>query len=134
MGSAMRLRGWAVSSLLLFVFCARAEDAPPAEPPAHELPGVTVEGKRNLLEESDRKLKELVNGLPCNGCDTKPVRPGGTITRIVDAVLGYTADKVLPTAVPNDSEARAKDPDPVRNEEEAAKFRPKIMSSPNNNP
>lgn len=36
-----------------------------------QLEGVTVEGKRDAMSESDRRLKELIGKLPCTGCDTK---------------------------------------------------------------
>lgn len=51
---------------------------PPVSPPVTELPGVTVRGQRDALQDSRRRLDELKASLPCMGCerykpDTPPV-------------------------------------------------------------
>jgi hypothetical protein len=154
------MRVWALANLLLLLLTPLAQAQEPQVPPSaasagaagpqqaapqeagpdgpakpsQELPGVTVQGRRNPLDESDKKLKELIGKLPCSGCDAKKVRPGGKLRHIVEDVADYAYGEVAPTSVPDDSEARSKDPDAVRNAASEAAKRPMILSSPNNNP
>jgi hypothetical protein len=69
------------------------------------LPGATVQGKRNAFDESDRKLKELQDSLPCTGCDAKPHTHKKLYKRVLDAV----GDRVLPTEAPDHSAHDAND-------------------------
>jgi hypothetical protein len=57
---------------------------------------VNVEGKKNPLEESDRRLRELLEkSTPCIGCDAKkPNVPRGIIGKVLD----YAVDQVTPQA------------------------------------
>jgi hypothetical protein len=69
------------------------------------LPGATVQGKRNAFDENDRKLKELQDSLPCTGCDAKPHTHKKLYKRVLDAV----GDRVLPTEAPDHSARDAND-------------------------
>lgn len=76
------------------------------EDQAHiNLPGATVQGKRNAFDENDRKLKELQDSLPCTGCDAKPHTHKKLYKRVLDAV----GDRVLPTEAPDHSTHDAND-------------------------
>lgn len=92
-----------LSSLLKSVMAFAQEPAPTppdsaataAEPT--QLPGVNVEAKRrNPFEESDRRLRELINtSTPCLGCDAKkPVVPPSLLDQVLDGAL----DLVTPQA------------------------------------
>lgn len=69
------------------------------------LQGATVEGKRNAFDENDRKLKELQDSLPCNGCDAKPHTHKKLYKKVLDAV----GNTVLPTEAPDHSAHDAND-------------------------
>jgi hypothetical protein len=64
-----------------------------------KLPGVSVQGKRNVFEENDKKLKELQDSLPCNGCDATPHVKKKLVARVLNAV----GERVLPTPAPDHS-------------------------------
>ena len=63
------------------------------------LNGVTVQGKRNPLEDTDKHLKQLQDALPCNGCDATPHTHKKLVKRVVDAI----GERVLPTEAPDHS-------------------------------
>ncbi|MDR3418544.1 MAG: hypothetical protein P4L83_20430 [Nevskia sp.] len=110
---------------LLFCACPTvlAQNAPPppveapASPPAAagekpaddsnkvKLPGVNVQGKRDVFGENDRRLKQLQDSLPCAGCDAKP----HTKKKLVNRVLDTVGDRVLPTEAPDHSNREAND-------------------------
>lgn len=69
------------------------------------LPGVNVEGKRNVFNDNDKKLKQLQDSLPCTGCDAKPHTKKKFVKRVLDAV----GDRVLPTEAPDHSTHDAND-------------------------
>lgn len=69
------------------------------------LPGVTVQGKSNVFNDNDRKLKELQDSLPCTGCDAKPHTHKKLYKRVLDAV----GDRVLPTEAPDHAAHDAND-------------------------
>lgn len=69
------------AGVLLGSAVVTAQDTPPATEKASAttpLPEVNVTGKRNHFEESDAKLRQLIeDATPCLGCDAKPP-PKGT--------------------------------------------------------
>jgi hypothetical protein len=69
------------------------------------LPNVNVEGKRNVFNDNDKKLKELKESLPCTGCDAKPHTKKKLVKRVLDAV----GERVLPTEAPDHSDRDAND-------------------------
>ena len=85
------MRGLLILSWLLTA-AASAQDASPPEdapasPDAAQLPGVNVEAKRrNPFEESDRRLRELIDkSTPCIGCDAKkPEVPPSILKQVLD--------------------------------------------------
>ena len=64
------------------------------------LPNVNVQGKRNVFNDNDKKMKELQESLPCTGCDAKPHTKRKFVKRVLDAV----GDRVLPTEAPDHSD------------------------------
>jgi len=64
------------------------------------LPDVNVQGKRNVFNDNDKKIKELQDSLPCTGCDAKPHTKRKFVKRVLDAVT----DRVLPTEAPDHSD------------------------------
>lgn len=83
--------------------------APTAKPPppspqqdasadAQQLKGVEVQGKRDVLRDSDKRLKALQDSLPCAGCDVKP-RKKKFVRRMLDKAL----NQVTPQAAPDGS-------------------------------
>ncbi|WP_295682132.1 hypothetical protein [uncultured Nevskia sp.] len=78
-------------ALLLPVGTSAALDLhPPEEPtsPTVQLPEVTVRGKLNAFEESDRKLRQLMEGGPCLGCDnTVPPPPPSLVEKVLDTAV-----------------------------------------------
>ena len=89
---------------LLASLGAQAQVALAPADTATQMPAVTVEGQRNAFTESDRRLKGLIDGLPCTGCDANRVEPHKSLT---ERALNVVADQVLPTAAPDDSADRA---------------------------
>jgi hypothetical protein len=78
-------------------------DKAPEKAPVTELGGVVVKGKRNPLAESDRKLKELQNGLPNLNSDGKKVT---TFTeRMVDRAMKYLSDHSDPNKLNSQNKA-----------------------------
>ncbi|HWY25597.1 MAG TPA: hypothetical protein VNX47_11800 [Nevskia sp.] len=65
---------------------------------AEKLDEITVQGHRDVLGDSDKRLKALQNSLPCNGCDVKP-RKKKFMRKVLDAV----SERVLPTEAPDHS-------------------------------
>jgi len=61
------------------------------------LSGVQVEGKRNVFNDNDRKLKQLQDSLPCNGCDATPHVKKKFVRRVLNAI----GERVLPTETPD---------------------------------
>lgn len=62
----------------------------PAQPvsPAVPLPEVTVRGKLNAFEQSDRKLRLLIENGPCLGCDNSASPPSPSIAgRVLDTAV-----------------------------------------------
>jgi hypothetical protein len=70
-----------------------------------KLPGVNVQGQRNVFDDNDKKLKALQDSLPCNGCDAKPHTHKKLYKKVLDAV----GDRVLPTEAPDHSTHDAND-------------------------
>jgi len=98
----------AAALLLAASFDVRAQveqaTASTPENTATQLPAVTVEGQRNAFTKSDRRLKGLIDSLPCSGCDTKKIELHKSLT---ERALTAVADQVLPAAAPDDSIDRA---------------------------
>lgn len=89
---------------------AAADPNAPAEPAASDdkkinLPGVSVQGKRNVFNDNDKKLKDMQDSLPCTGCDAKPHTKKKLVKRVLDAV----GERVLPTEAPDHSDRDAND-------------------------
>ncbi len=86
-----------------------ADDAAKLPPPEEDkkitLPNVNVQGKRNVFNDNDKKLKDLQESLPCSGCDAKPHTKKKLVKRVLDAV----GDRVLPTEAPDHSDRDAND-------------------------
>lgn len=82
-----------------------ADQADPENEQKIKLPNVNVEGKRNVFTDSDKKLKQLQDSLPCAGCDAKPHTKRKFVKRVLDAV----GDRVLPTEAPDHSTLDAND-------------------------
>jgi hypothetical protein len=70
-----------------------------------KLPNVNVQGKRNVFNDNDKKLKDLQESLPCTGCDAKPHTKKKLVKRVLDAV----GERVLPTEAPDHSDRDAND-------------------------
>ena len=69
-----------------------------ADPQELKLNGVTVEGKRNPLDDRDKHLKQLQESLPCSGCDVPP-RKKKFLRKVLDKAL----DEVTPQEAPDHS-------------------------------
>jgi hypothetical protein len=58
---------------------------------------VHVEGRRNAFTDSDKRMKQLQDSLPCAGCDAKPHVKKKFISRVLNAV----AERITPTEAPD---------------------------------
>lgn len=79
---------------------ADAQDAGDDDTKKINLPNVNVQGKRNVFNDNDKKIKDLQESLPCTGCDAKPHTKRKFVRRVLDAV----GDRVLPTEAPDHSD------------------------------
>jgi hypothetical protein len=73
--------------------------APPPEPERKtaevQLNGVQVQGKHDVLNDSDKRLKALQDSLPCSGCDVPP-RKKKLIGRIVQKAVNEVTPQPKP--------------------------------------
>ncbi len=58
---------------------------------------VNVQGKHNVFNDNDKKLKQLQDSLPCTGCDATPHVKKKFVARVLNAV----GERVLPTETPD---------------------------------
>ena len=87
---------------------AFADSAKRDEAPATELDPLTVNPHYNdPLFKSDRKLKDLLDGMPCMGCDAKKPRPDGW-----KQIAKDIGKAMLQQVTPINPEVRESDPVP----------------------
>ncbi len=93
---------------------SRPQDDPvlgdlPSDENVQQLEGVTVEGKRDAMSQSDQHLKDLVNKLPCTGCDTKTKKLEEHKSFTERAAKFVAKECCIPTRPPEETEANELD-------------------------
>ncbi len=115
---------------------ARAQSAGETETPpstvtdaAKELNPVTVKGKRDAFSESDSKLKKLIEGLACTGCETHKIEEKrGWIEQGAE----FAAHEITPTAMPDDSGDRSPGLDQRGKSHASSESRESLRTAPAN--
>ena len=103
---------------------AAPKESPKTDADVQQLEGVTVEGKRDALSESDRRLKNLIGKLPCNGCDTK-TKKIEEHRNFTERAAKFVAEQCcIPTRPPEETEANELD----------RQLTQQIITPKNNNP